>query len=475
MKLVWGPTDVAGDAAVTALHAPLRGRLVLSAPLEAATAGATFRAILRAMGKRMSVAPASERTAVELPAARIWLEAYRIRTVIVHQVSRLPAGAIVEVDDVVRAAGGTLYGVAGPDAYHVVAARLGEHVDERIDVDALVSRWPAEASRARESSAVGVPDDLVRINHLRRRIAVAASDRRAPAYLVGVTRAAEFPRPQRPTSGLLAARLRELLAPFADPACFGQAVTGAALAQRPFGWDITLDPLRLAEGVPARPMDAPPGPSLRGFWIFRDPLPGAVWALTRLPVTLDEVLDLRVSDVLETGAMVSVAGEWYRMAAAARPLLRAQGIGRRLEGAGPDDPFIARPGGRPRSPRWLVSVASSAAAEVGVRFLEEELRERPSADERWLLDRGVAIRWTARAERPRSGLTVVELQRQARDVVDALHRCDPTMTCRCLEAHVPMSASDFTGWPPIPARHHVPFDTGARRAAYGRQGSTRQG
>jgi hypothetical protein len=212
---------------------------------------------------------------------------------------------------------------------------------------------------------------------------------------------------------------------------------------------------------------------MQGFWIFRDPLPGAVWAITRLPVTLDEALALRVSDVLDTGGMLSVAGEWYRTAPAARPLLRAQLIARRLEGADDNEPLLARPNGQPRTPRWLVSVASSAAAEVGVRFLEEELRERPTVDERWLLDRGVSIGWIARTERSASVPSTAHLQRIARYVVAALGRVDTTARCACERSHTPMTPSEFTDWPPAPKRHYTPFDTGGRRNAYGASRSAR--
>lgn len=81
MILVTGPSDLAGDASLTSLHAPGSGRLVVSAPIDSVAAGAAMRALLRAMGKRPSVAPVWERTADELPWAHIWLEAFRVRIV----------------------------------------------------------------------------------------------------------------------------------------------------------------------------------------------------------------------------------------------------------------------------------------------------------------------------------------------------------------------------------------------------------
>jgi hypothetical protein len=185
-----------------------------------------------------------------------------------------------------------------------------------------------------------------------------------------------------------------------------------------------------------------------------------------LPITLDEILAMRLQDVSDSGSMVSVAGQWFGIPKAARALIRAQLIDLRRHGAAPGDALFVRPRSGQRSHRWLIGAASPAAAEVGARFLDDELRERPTADERWLAERGITLAWIARNDRRNQRLSATELGRVAEELRQAMRRSAATDDCEC--ASRPHRApADFPSWPPLPRRAHIAFDTGHRKHLFG--------
>lgn len=468
MWLVEGPTDFSGDTTIVGLHDPVVGRLATSAPPDSSLAGVAAE-LLRALGKRPEVAPALPTVATEPRWLRVWVEACAVEAVILHRADRCTPAVLTALDATVREAGATLYGVSDPLWVPALASQLATQVDGTLDHASFCARWPQVLPQpAATSAATDVPLDRAA---LRARLAraQAAPNRYDPAYLVGFTGAARFERPERPTAAALAASLRPLLARFDDPGCVAQAVHGAGAAQRPFGWDIRLDPRVLAQGEAVR--GAAPGAeaSYRSFWIFRDPLYGAAWVLTHLPATLDEVLAVRRADVADDGSMVAVQGEWYELPAEARPLLLAQALVRRLAGAAPEAPLLARPDRGPRDPAWLVRILRATAAEAGLRILDEALRHQPSEDERWLAERGVTLEWIPRTERATRVPSTSVLQDVANEVRDALADPEPYPACGCHTPHPPMRADEFSGWPPTRNHASTPYDTAIRRNAYGRK------
>ena len=133
-----------------------------------------------------------------------------------------------------------------------------------------------------------------------------------------------------------------------------------------------------------------------------------------LPITTTEALDVRVEDVAPDGSAVSIQGEWFGIATDAGPLLRAALIEHTNSGRLASAPLLNRPNGLPRTDQWLLSVVTAAAAEAGVRVLSDQLRLRPSLDERWLIERGVSLHWLDRQARLGPSETPVDVDHRGR-------------------------------------------------------------
>ena len=288
-----------------------------------------------------------------------------------------------------------------------------------------------------------------------------------PLFLVGFAAGAAIPRPERPTAALLATHVRSILEPMTDPACLVAATRGVAEAQLPYGWQVHVDLDRAVRGQQAGPSVGGRPAGYRAFWIFRDALRGAAWVLSRLPVTLDEVLGVRVADVAPDGDMVSIRGQWYEVPPDARPLLRAALLEHAAAASSTEAPLLVRHDGRPRTHTWLVSVVTAAAAEASVRILDEELLHRPSADERWLDDRGIHLRWLQRSERRAALPSTDELEARVEFLREALLDGAAMPACSCLVPHELPGSNAFAAWPPKPRHAPLPFDTGLRRNAFG--------
>lgn len=254
-------------------------------------------------------------------------------------------------------------------------------------------------------------------------------------------RVAELPRRPRPTRADAARGLRSILEPIIEPRCLVAATSGAADALETLGWQLSLDTRRLARHLKGSddPVEAQERvANYRAFWIFRDPVPGALWVLTRLEVSLDEILGLSCQDVADDGSMVGVAGEWFDIPPAGRPLLRAQRTSRVLDGADAGARFIVREHGRPADERWIVRTLSATAAEAAVRFLDADLREHVGADERWLASRGISLAWIERSRRVAlrrehggSGGTETRVRTMHAHAVAGGHRA----ACACADTH----------------------------------------
>jgi hypothetical protein len=465
MLLVEGPMDRAGDLAVAALHAPDDGRIEFSAPPDISSAGPVAAEALRALGKSRSAAPGRKVGRNELAWLETWLAAFSIEWVIVHRIDRLAPGRIAELATCVEAAGARLAGVADPLWLEYLEERLGSLVEERCTLAALAARFPTPAY----APAPALRDPAFDQAALRERIANIERTRheRFALELATFAVAAAIPQPERPTKVQLAGAIREILESIPDPACLVAAVAGIATAQLPYGWRIGVDAPRAAAGPRPRPLGPTRTGRFRALWIFRDALPGAACVLTCLPITLAEALEVRVGDVAGDGAMVSIRGEWYDLPPDARPLLRAALFEHARAGSTEDAPLLVRSDGRPRTEQWLVSAVKAASAEASIRVLGADLRMRPTADERWLDERGISLRWLPRGERTRNAPTADDLEATAAFYQDAIARERALPPCGCLAPHRLADPAAFPDWPPKAAHARVPFDTGIRRNAYG--------
>jgi hypothetical protein len=438
MRIVEGGWSFEVDRALLRTNDVDCGRVVFSTPPDVRSGGPVWAACLAALGKSRSAARASEVTADEGRHASIWLEAMQIIDVAILGAERMPTDVILSVRAEIENLGVRLALVADPPALPYLLARLPEIREPAVSAASLLEEWAPKPAVSAEATTrrASRPPYGVELEH-----PIPVDD---PVLLWGFSEVARLPRPERPTKAQAAGELRRVLEPVADPRCFAAAVTGAGLALQTFGWDLQLDRAVLARG-PAEErarIDEAWAPTYRAFWIFRDPLPGALWTLTRLPVTIAQVLELRVDGVVEDGSMVGVDGEWFEMREDARPLLRAQLISRRRDGAAGNERFIVRDKGA-ATERWVVQVLTATAAEASVRVLDRELRFRPGLDERWLAERGVGLRWISRRERTKRGLERGGYRdlddRIAKAGTVLLNRVTDKPHCPCALAHPPPS------------------------------------
>lgn len=444
MRIVEGGWSFEVDRALLRTNDVDAGRVVFSTPPDVRSGGPVWAACLAALGKSRSAARASEVTADEARHGSIWLQAFRITDVLILGAERMPTEVIQSVGGEIESLGVRLTLVADPPALPYLVVRLPEIREPAISAASLLGEWAPKVAVAAEASTRSASRPPLSVEVER---PIPDDD---AVLLWGFDEVAKLPRPERPTKAQAAGELRRVLEPIVDRRCFAAAVTGAGLALRAFGWDLQLDRAVLARGAAeerAR-IDEAWAPTYRAFWIFRDPVPGALWTLTRLPVTVGQVLELRLDDVVEDGSMVGVDGEWFEMREDARPLLRAQLMSRRRDGADGKERFIVRHKGA-ATERWVVQVLTATAAEASVRVLDREFRFRPGPDERWLAERGVSLRWISRRERTKRGLERGGYRdlddRIAKAGTALLNREGDKPDCVCARAHATPSGVSHVG------------------------------
>lgn len=468
MLLVMAPDQRAGDLAIGAMHAPAEGRVEFSAPPEPYSNGPVAAAGLKALFKSAKAAPVGKVAADELAWLRTWLKAFGIEWVIVHRIERIPPMLILELSATIDEGGAQLVGVADEMWIPFLEEHLTLEDADTMTFEALQSMLATTGTTICPSTPDPVAviaarmEQLALGNGLMSRMDDLAKER-YPLYLAGFAAGAAIERPSRPTAAILASAMRRILEGVSDPACLYPMVKGIAVAQRPYGWDVIIDRRAIAIGPQPSAVGTAPPAGFRAFWIFKDALRGAAWTLMSLPITTGEAFDVRLEDVVGDGSAVSIQGEWFEIPDDARPLLRAALIEHEFRGAAADTPLLARADGRPRTDQWLLKIVTAAAAEAGVRVLDDKLRLRPSSDERWLLDRGVSLRWLIRGSRLQRSETPVDLDHRGRQLREAIARRPPMPACDCERGHSLPTTTEIPAWPPVPARAHVPYDTGVRR------------
>lgn len=453
MYIVSGPATITEDRWVVNLNDPAAG-LISGAASPAAEAFWGLAAVLhRALGQQP---PFLTTTAYDRELVGIWLGAYGIRDVIVHHVDGYAADALAAFERVVEAAGAQFWAIVDPSIVDLVCADVAEHAPV-IEVPWLEfhDRWAdhrAGPGDSQDGGTLRLTGRVAWTTEYERLVRATQRTMDLP-YLAGFCAAASWPRAKRPRKAEIAARLRARLASYGDPACLAQATRGAAVALHAIGWELTVDIRRLAGHVTGEPL-AIPSDVLRldDARAFRDPTTATPVVLASLDLTRDEILGLNIGDVAEDGGHVSLWHDVVEVPIAVRPILRAQRGLRLGEGATDGEPLLTR-AGRRLSPRHFNTVVLAGLEELGRGIPKVELDERPAADERWLLERGIALRWTPRVDRRRASPADVDGTTFLARVVGRLGRPDQLIQaagCSCSAAHDVPGLPPAGAWPPPP-------------------------
>jgi hypothetical protein len=463
MILVDGPSSVVGDRWVGGLNRPDLGVVALAARPGSHALWSLASSILRCLGQREMAMGATENDRRVLS---IWVEAHNITDVIVNHAEHYPVDVLIDMDELLGAIRVRLWLLVEPVLVEMVTMDLGpqSRPPTRMDWPAFEHHWSDRpvvvsgetAGATRQVAAASAWE--AQYERLR-----AATGRRLDLpYLAGFCAIANGGRDARPKKTAITALLRNLLVAHDDPLCFAQAVRGSAVALRAIGWDVTLDLRRLAGSAAGEPLAEPTDVARLGdLRLFRDPQVAAVAALASLELAREEILELRLHDVSKDGSTIDLWHDAVIVPEVAQAIMRAQRIARLRDGAAVSDHFLTE-GNRPISVRRFASIVLAALEEIGRYIPWQEVRDRPAEDERWLLERGVAIRWLARLERasrrPMEALESDNLLREALEKLAATTVHPVGYTCRCVEPHLaPTLLEKRFGGParraPQPASH----------------------
>jgi len=441
MKLVPGPTTGAGDRAVLALHDPDRGSVVISTPRPGSPARVMSEVLMAldkpVRGMAQTVSVRSIRDDVDL-----WLRAYDVRQLIVLHAGTLEPEAIEELGSLEVRLSLSLTLLA--DEASLARVRLtAPHQIQPGLATALQALDAVERIRSVPAASIVLPISPEQFATARRRVPFAAA----------FAAAAGIEPDHRATVATLAPDLRTALTEFIDPICLAAAARGAGIALREYGW--LLRPATPAEARRYSSITYPGvvGSAAATLRRFTNALLTSVGALVLIGLSEDEMLELLALDVADDGASVRVGRDILSVPPSLRPLLRAQWLVINEQDRSQGLPYLGAPeaSGRRRL-RQLIDAATEDLADVNTA----DVRERGGQNERWLLDRGLALERTALGRRPaRSGTyDPVKFMADLRSEL-AADWISPTSTrvdCGCGRPHDPPRRAELPDWPPAVTR-----------------------
>lgn len=466
MRIVEGPASVGDDRWILSLNRPDAGVAAAAARPASEAFWSIGAAVHRALGQQP---PLLTTTTRDRELLAVWVAAYWLDDVIVHHADRYPASVLLDVDALVTAAGARLWVVVDASVHPLVVQEVADLAPvDAVDWSTFRSHWSPIASMpvvAPEGAATRL-DPVAAWAAQHERLVRATGRGMDLPYLEGFCAAAGWARSERPRKTEVAAKVRACLERYEDPECFVQATRGVAVALHELGWQVTLDLAtagRAAAGAPlTRPVDIARLADVRAF---REPMTGAATGLASLEISRDEILGLELDDVSADGATLELWHDVVAVPAVLRRVLRAQRVWRLRHGALATDAFLAD-GPAPLSTRRFTSLVLAGLEEVGRGISRVELDARPSADERWLLERGVALGWVSRLDRRSIGPSGMSGAATLAAVVGRLRRPDRIDTrpsCRCQGGHRVPNAPTPGTWPPTRLHAPVPADHPWRR------------
>jgi len=429
-----------------ALHAPDAGTVVIVAP-PPGTPGRVLAEVLDALGKsgdeRAQAAPVRDLRAC----ADLWLTAHGIDQLVVLQAATLEPEAAEELGEMEARLGLSVSLLVDDSEQDRVRAMAPRHTGPGV---AMALERPAQrpASAETPEAPLILPVTAERLAGARARVPFAAA----------FAAAAAIDDDQRATLPLAASGVRSALAGYGDRDCFAAAARGAAMALREYAWE--LRPATAAEASRYARAADPSGRDREVAALRRSssPLLCAVGALAILGLSEGEMLGLLAIDVAADGATVRAGRDVLAVPVDLRPLVRAQLL---ALGAGTGSPSLPYLGTEPLDRRRLRSEIAVALADVPTP-VAPLVRDRGGQDERWLLDRGLALERRPRGRPPvRTGsYDPVRFMEDLRsELAGDWHSITTTrVTCGCGRPHDPPRWDDLPDWPPPPPAHRTPDD-----------------
>jgi hypothetical protein len=454
MRLAMGPRDQAGDRFVMKLATRVPSALVRAAVPGTASVLPVAGDLLTALGKRE---PVNGYHPNDVELGSIWLAAEGIGDVVIHHGDLYPDPVLTALDACCAAAGARLWVLLDPltsggRTWSALAAEHGAPVPWTAFRRAWMHRARASRSEASEVSDGGeLPLESVWLAE-HRRLSALSERPTTDAYLTGFVLAARWRNDQGVSREVIAERIRELVGRFDDRLCRVRALRGADIAIRPLGWQLRIDIQRMAGGPPAEAR--PAAGTLRPSALRRERRPdrAACVALAALGLSMPEILRVPIGAVRPDGTGLSLEGEQVDVPTPLRPALRAQRLWRHREGAAEGHPLIRA--STAASVPALIRVIMATQSDLEDSAVVDALRHRPGRHERWLLDQGVALEYTAARERGvfRPGGIDPLLFRDA--ILSSLAGDRPAQDpCACAACHPRPGPEEVPGWPP--KRRHV--------------------
>ncbi len=434
------------DQELLALQRPGSGVVSLAVPSEASDARLALEVLL-ALGKtviRGGATPAARRA---LDDARLWLAAHETRCLVLVGADTADPAAIAPLDGIARGLGITLWLTVDAERLGAQRTLLYPLLDHVGTLDELRAMLPPELLDEPRPSVLREevwPRELDRLQ----------GSENPDAYRLGFWGAAAVRPPDRANELLLAGALRHLLEPLDDRWCLASALRGATVALREHAWRVHVD-LALLAGRP-RPvaqLEAEHRLDIGHATAFVDPLAGSILTLAALDLTEREMLAAHRSDVVAGGAAVKVGRDLVPVPRPGRATLRAQLLCGADIGARPDHPLLGDPASIGIS--VLRSTILSLYDELGVPLTQAALRDRPSRDAHWLLERGVSLERLDGSRRPARVVGIYDPEQVGADMRADLQAgwaegSVGTTPCACRGPHIPPPPSALPVWPGRP-------------------------
>ena len=441
MILVKGPASVAADRFTLALSDPRCGRIAFAATAGTEALLPVTGELLAALGKTI---PREGFHAKDRERARIWLPAHGVRDVIILRADLYPSHLLTEIDEFLGSADARLWALVDRALVPSDIARVRHLSKAAVAWSDFAKLWAPPPAGPQDDNTARDTTSVMPI------VAVAADAERVPqmtdAFLVGFQTVVWWGRDRHPRHDVMEKRIRSLLERFEDPACRLSAAQAVALALSEYGWDVTLKATAIRSGVAIDP-DA----ALTSLPTYRDPRVTAAGALWTSGLGTGEIRRL-VMPSLDRAVPV-LDGALLELDLRLHPYVAAQVLSRFELGARPGDWLFVGEGGQ-LSTRSTESLVLTLLQTIDEDTTVEDLRARRPSDGRWLLARGIGLRWVPRGERPQP---VPGEDRHAdllTNIRHALRAAPPVATCRCSAAH-PRLSRDMPQWPPV-RRHAAP-------------------
>jgi hypothetical protein len=399
VKVVEGPRSIAADRWILRLNRPDSGVLAAAARPGSEAFWSIAAPLHWALRQQQ---PVLNFTSADRDLLAVWIEAYRIVDVIVHHADPYHPAVLDELEELLTRAGARLWLVVEAATHALVVQELaGLQRVETITWSEFEAFWTPFAcvESPEPSGARSRLDPAPAWSTQHARLERAAKRHMDLPYIEGFCEGASWTRDERPSKAAIARRLRTALTRFDDPECLVSAARGFAVALHELGWQVTLDLERLARHASGTPLRKP-GDVVRLGDVrrFRDPQVAALTGLAALELARDEILGLQLADVASEGDEINLWHDKLTVPEVLRPVIRAQRLRRLRAGALESEPLFMD-GRRPLSARRFATLAIAGLEELESALPRVPLHERPAADERWLLERGIAISWIARADR----------------------------------------------------------------------------